>query len=347
MNVAIAVVPRERFSFTRTSLENLYANTRHPFELVYVDGGAPPEIRDYLADAARERGFQLVRREYILTPNEARNIALAQIQTEYIVFVDNDITVETGWLEKLVRCAEETGAWIVGPLYMIGPPGTDVIHMAGGDMGIEEEGGRRVFHERHLFKNQPLADHREEIRREPIDMVEFHTMLVRRDVFDRLGPLDEGLMSAYEHADICMLVREAGGEVYLEPASKVTYTPARAKGPHDLAFHLLRWSSDWNDRTLDCFAEKWRLERYGRTLRRQRRWLSRHRRKVYRWFGVLDPILQPAFTRSEARRRQQWRSREPIGSAQPGPEAASREITSPVGTPPLNADHELPPSVLR
>ncbi len=43
--VTLVVVPRERFSFTMTSLENIYEMTDIPFKLVYVDGGSPAPIR--------------------------------------------------------------------------------------------------------------------------------------------------------------------------------------------------------------------------------------------------------------------------------------------------------------
>jgi hypothetical protein len=36
------VVPRERFSLTRRSLESLCTHTPGAFSLIYVDGGAPP-----------------------------------------------------------------------------------------------------------------------------------------------------------------------------------------------------------------------------------------------------------------------------------------------------------------
>lgn len=39
--VTIVVSPRERFSYTRESLESIYEHTKAPFKLVYVDGGSP------------------------------------------------------------------------------------------------------------------------------------------------------------------------------------------------------------------------------------------------------------------------------------------------------------------
>src|SRR5215831_8615946 len=69
----IVVVPRERFSVTRRALEALYASTNGAFPVVYVDAGSPPAIRRYLAAQARSRGFELVRIESYLAPNQARN----------------------------------------------------------------------------------------------------------------------------------------------------------------------------------------------------------------------------------------------------------------------------------
>ena len=56
--VTIVVVPREQFSKTQISLESVYAATPLPFELVYIDGNSPPQLRRYLAEQAKARGFR-------------------------------------------------------------------------------------------------------------------------------------------------------------------------------------------------------------------------------------------------------------------------------------------------
>ena len=180
------------------------------------------------------------------------------------------------------------------------PPGTDVVHMAGGDMWFEQKDGQRIFQERHRHVNRRLGEIKSQIRREACDSVEFHCMLVRRDVFDRIGPLDEQLMSSREHLDICLLVGEAGGTVFFEPASIVTYTPSLPLTPDDRAYHLLRWSPEWNRRSLTRFAEKWNAVWDDRAVR----WLRRHRRHAFRrWVKPLDPLLQPVLTWTARRRR--------------------------------------------
>src|SRR6266571_835257 len=202
--VTIVVVPRERFSVTRRALEALYASTPRPFRLVYVDGGSPARIRRYLAA-------------------EARNIGLRRVRTRYVVFIDNDAIPAPGWLERMVECAEETGAWVVGPLYLVGEPDRQEIHMAAGDAGIEERPEGRRFFERHRFTGKRLDEVREHLARTPCGQVEFHCMLVRATAFERLGPLDEAMMNMAERSDLCLLVWRAGGEVYFEPTATVTY----------------------------------------------------------------------------------------------------------------------------
>lgn len=264
----VVVVPRERFGVARRALEALYANTGEPFRLVYVDAGAPASLRRYLAAQARARGFQLVHGDPSLTPNQARNLALPYVDTRYVAFIDNDAVPEPGWLDTLVRCAEETGAWIVGPLYYVGEPGEGVIHMAGGDAHIETAAGRRRFVERHRFANERIERVRDVLHREPCEQVEFHCMLVRRDVFDQVGLLDEGLRCLAEHTDLCLLVRQHGGAIYYEPAAAVTYVTTGRFSLSDLRYFSRRWSDAWTGASIDRFCVKWDLDPYGRDVAR-------------------------------------------------------------------------------
>jgi GT2 family glycosyltransferase len=278
--VTVVVVPRERFSVSSQALETLYLNTHAPFRLVYVDGGSPPRIWRHLEAESRRAGFQLIRTSHYLTPNEARNAAFQYVATKYVAFIDNDVFVTPGWLETLVKCAEETNAWVVGPLYLMGELSKQIVHMAGGVVEIEDRGDVRLFRERHHYPHTPLAAIGDRLTRRATDLVEFHCMLVRRDALQRLGGLDEGLMSAYEHVDLCMMVRQAGGTVYLEPDAVVSYM-----GPHplrlsDLPFYLLRWSEAWNAASVRHFNQKWKvaIEKDFSV------WLTKHRR------SFLEPL---------------------------------------------------------
>jgi len=282
--VTIVVVPRERFSVSRRSLDSLYEHTSVPFKLVYVDGRSPRYVRRDIAARAREREFRVIRTSRYVSPNEARNIGLRETDTPYVVFIDNDAVVSPGWLEAMVRCAEETDAWVVAPVYGIGEPAEGIIHLAGGFVEFREDDGRRHFRETHRFSGKRLADIRPRLRREAIDFGEFHCMLVRRSAFELVGELDERLLTAREHLDFCLAVRQAGGRVYLEPEALVTYIAPPPFAWSDLPYFLLRWSDDWNRDTLEYVRKKWGLADDDPHAVTEREWLRHHR-----WIALARP----------------------------------------------------------
>lgn len=301
--VTIVVSPRERFSYTRESLESIYEHTETPFNLIYVDGNSPAAMQQYLASRAQEKKFQLLRAATYLSPNQARNLALDRVETEYVLFIDNDVVVTPGWLDRLLECAIETKASVVCPLTCIGNPLHETIHLAGGEARIvlEQKPGKtkvkRKVHEKHHFVNRPVAEVREQLHRNQCEFAEFHCMLVRTEIFTRIGRLDEKLLSTREHIDFCMSVTNAGGTIYCEPASVVTYVPGPLQWS-DFTFFMLRWSDAWEVASLEHFRTKWNLtedkyfkKRYSRLGQRRHQGIVRpFVRKIA--FGNRNPLLE-------------------------------------------------------
>ncbi|WP_370623413.1 glycosyltransferase family 2 protein [cf. Phormidesmis sp. LEGE 11477] len=262
--VTIVVVPRERFSCTETSLQSIYEHTKIPFELVYVDGNSPPHIQKYLEEQAKERQFNLIRTEYYLFPNQSRNIGLASVKTPYLVFLDNDVVVSSGWLEALLNCAEETGAAVVGPLMCQKEPIHEEIHFAGGESHIwVDQLGRRRIREKMLSQGQRVNAVLPTLKRSETELAEFHCVLIRQSVFDQLGSLDEGMLNTKEHLDFCMSVAQLGEKVYFEPAAIVTYVAGPPLERSDLTYYMLRWSDEWTLKSLHHFRDKWNVVEDG------------------------------------------------------------------------------------
>jgi GT2 family glycosyltransferase len=262
-NVTIVVVPRERFSCSHESLESIYQYTEIPFKLVYVDGNSPMQVQRYLQQKAQEKNFQLIRTNYYLYPNQARNLGLSHVNTPYVVFMDNDVIVSPGWLKALVQCAQETGAMVVGPLMCQEKPLHETIHFAGGDSHIwVDNTGKRRIREKMYKQGQPVAQWRDQLQRQETELAEFHCVLVRTQIFQKIGMLDEEMLNTKEHLDFCMSVRQTGGKVYFEPACIVTYV---IEPPHlsDLHYYMLRWSDAWTISSLHHLRDKWNLSEDG------------------------------------------------------------------------------------
>lgn len=256
-DITIIMSPRERFNLTQRSIESLYADPGADFDFICVDGGSPWAVRDYLAAESRRRGFKLIQSPHYLAPNEARNLALDNVKTKYVAFVDNDVDFAPQWLKYLVECIEETGAAIVSPLLCIGEPVHTKVHMAGGDASVIVKDGKRVFHEEHHFPNRPLAEVRDKLVRRETELAEFHCMLVRTEWVKRHGRFDENLKATYEHVDFSMDVRQRGGIIMLEPRAVVTNVYGPPLSLSELAYFYYRWGDEWSIGSERHFHKKW------------------------------------------------------------------------------------------
>lgn len=282
--VTLVVVPRERFSYTKESLESIYEHTDIPFKLVYVDGNSPTPIKRYLETQAQAKQFQLVRTNYYLSPNHARNIGLSYVDTKYLVFVDNDVIVSPGWLNALVTCAEETGATVVGPLMCQDEPLHETIHFAAGECHVVTDiHGKRHIREKMYKQGQQVSEVRPQLKRIETELAEFHSVLIRREIFQKIGYLDAKMLCTKEHLDFCMTVKEAGGSIYFEPDSLVTYVPGPPIELTDMYFYMLRWSDAWMYSSLENLRQKWGLVEDGYFKTKYNKKLgSRRRRTIIR-----------------------------------------------------------------
>ncbi|MEO1388291.1 MAG: glycosyltransferase [Cyanobacteria bacterium J06634_6] len=289
--VTLVIGPRERFSYTRDCLESIYQNTRYPFDLVFVDACSPEPVEQYINRKAKEHDFQVIRTERYISPNQARNVGLRHVlsqgDSQYVVFVENDVIVKADWLTRLVSCAEETDAAVVGPLTCIGSPAHQVIHNAGGrsyiKTSVKRGETRRKIKQSAYLTGRAVADVPEEIRRVKCDYVEFHCMLVRTSLFETApfkatgGLLDEGMMATREHIDFCFMVTEAGGSIYSDRTAVITTDTigistnktglmewfGTVQLPdfklYDLPYFMLRWSDAWDLASLNHLRQKWDL----------------------------------------------------------------------------------------
>ena len=62
------------------------------------------------------------------------------------------------------------------------------------------------------------------------DWVSGATMLIRRQVFEGVGLMDEGFFLYFEELDFCQRASGAGWQTWLEPAARVTHLEGRATG---------------------------------------------------------------------------------------------------------------------
>jgi hypothetical protein len=163
----------------------------------------------------------------------------------------------------------------------IGLPECEVVHSAGGVAHIDEQHGRRrLVHDNH-HERARYRDISPRLQRTSTELVEFHCVLVRTDLLERVS-LDEGILNDPQHVDFCMLVREAGGHIYLEPTALVTQLAPPPVRWSDLPFFLQRWNGPATRHSLRHFTRKWHLPPDDPSVQRLAEWLVNRRRLAFR-----------------------------------------------------------------
>lgn len=259
-DVTIVVTQWQHFSETARALESLYAFTPAPLRLIYVDGNSPPAVRGYLERESQRRGFTLIRSERYLTSSEARNLAMPYVDTKYAAFLDNSAVVTQGWLEALHRCAEETGAWVVEPLYCYGDAENPLIYSFAPELRIVDVDGKRRVEESAPLYRTKLADVRGALRRKTAGYAKFHCAFIRTGVIARLGAFDEGYTNYQDHRDFGLAVQHAGGSIYCEPDAIVLLIEEPRLTRSDWPLFLLRWSDAWLRPSIRHFSRVWNVD---------------------------------------------------------------------------------------
>jgi hypothetical protein len=255
--VTVVISPREGHALAERSLLSVLADNGAAFDLIYLDIASPPKTAMALRTHAAARHFKLVRHDDWIAPSLARKAVLSDISTKYVAFADNDILVERGCLERLLACAEETGAGMVCPLYVEAGGGRPPrIHMAGGVFYWAEPPERGLIGEGHRHKYEPLES-ATALAREKVDFPEYHYLLGRLDLLSQAGAISDEVLLVHEHLDLALFARAKGMDVVLEPSARVTYAAFEPRALADIDFFRRRWDVETCNRSLVAFAAKW------------------------------------------------------------------------------------------
>jgi GT2 family glycosyltransferase len=293
IEITVAVVPREKFSYCSMTLDAVLANTSLPFKLLYIDGGSPRPTRDEIKKKLEGRpNTRLLRYEHFLGPFQSRNIAIqeADPKTKYLVILDNDNLVRPGWLENLHRCAEEENAGAVVPLVLLGGPDTDEIHHAGGDSGVHtNEAGELEFEHRQHLEFHQTTDVADQLHRGPTRLLEDHCIFARTEVWKQLT-LDARLPLMTSVPEMSAAFQKTGAKLMMEPSARVVYlwgkdAPLKAS---DIPTWYMAWSNKWSRYYMRERAGRYGVARSEDEKRHVAWWLGNHRRVPL--FPLMDGI---------------------------------------------------------
>ena len=211
-----------------------------PVQIVLVDDGS-----DDGAGALAERlpGLDFVRNGRNKGFVHACNRGAALSSARYVYFLNNDTTVRNGWLDALISTLEDDPS--------IGAAGSKLLYPDG---SLQEAGGI-IFQDGtgwNYGRGGDPADARYGHVRD-VDYCSAASLIVRREIFERIGGFDAGFAPAYyEDADLCFTIRSLGYRVVYQPRSVVVHDEGTTSG-NDTTSGAKRYQ----ERNRPRFIEKW------------------------------------------------------------------------------------------
>jgi GT2 family glycosyltransferase len=154
----------------------------------------------------------------------------------YLCLLNPDTIVHPGALDVLVTFLDgDTSVWACGPGLLNGDgtaQRTGVRFPSLWNIAVEA-----VFLDRLFPRTKLFGSHRELYVQGPeprrVEFVQGSCIVVRREVKDRIGGLDERFFMYFEETDWCRRIAGAGGNVVLVPAASVTHFGGGTTGHYD------------------------------------------------------------------------------------------------------------------
>jgi GT2 family glycosyltransferase len=224
--VSLIIPTRDGADVLETCVRSIRKLTRYDnYEIIIVDNGSVEErTKALFVELAKDPEIRILPRAEPFNFSRLNNAAAREATGTIIGLINNDIEVTDGaWLANMVALAVRPETGCVGAKLLY-PDGR--LQHAGVVVGL---GGVAGHGHRFQHADEPgylcCLQHVHEV-----SAVTAACLLVRREVFDAVNGLDEGLTVAFNDVDFCLRVRAAGHRNVWTPHASLIHHESVSRG---------------------------------------------------------------------------------------------------------------------
>ncbi len=243
--VAVIIPTRGKLAFVRQCLKSLIASGADKtarLEVVIIEqGGAESRA---IADGymAAGKAVAWMKGEDDWSYSKLNNAAAATTSSDYVLLLNNDTICKRGFLGHMLQAAQEhPDVGIVGAKLLLQDDRIQHIGVVFQSTGLPY----------HLAYGKPDDGSIATAGRDDYyDAVTFACALIRREVWDSLGGLDEAYHFNYEDIDFCLRAREAGYRSFLAHRAVLKHLEGQSGEYRSTEKHSIR-------RNLQILRDRW------------------------------------------------------------------------------------------
>jgi O-antigen biosynthesis protein len=194
--ISIVIVTYNQYEYTEKCLQSVQANTKSNYEIIIVDNNSSDNTINGLN---KFQNIKLIKNKENVGFTKAANQGIKAAGGEYILLLNNDIIVTENWLERMIDVAESNHAFgVVGP----------ISNQVSG-VQIDKNAKYDSIEEMHKYAAKIKKENAGKYFEFP--RVAFLCTLIKREVIDKIGGLDERFSPGnFEDDDFCLRVELAG-----------------------------------------------------------------------------------------------------------------------------------------
>lgn len=249
--VSILIPNCDHAADLRTCVESIYRRTTYPdYEILIIENNSKEQATfRYYEQLQKEHPHDLKVLFWEGTGfnySALNNFAAKQAAGEYLLLLNNDTEViAPRWLEEMVMYAQQERIGCVGAKLLYPD---DTIQHAGIGFGY-------LTLAAHMHKNFPVG-HPGYMGRlayaHDVYAVTAACLMIRKEIYEQVGGLDESFAVAFNDVDFCVRVREAGYTNLFTPFAQLYHYESKSRGLDEDPVKRKRFVSE-----VERFQKRW------------------------------------------------------------------------------------------